>query len=295
MELNYHHLRYFWAVAHEGSLTRAAKLLHVSQSALSIQIKKLEDELGHLLFERRNRKLVLTEAGRIALDHADTIFAAGDDLVGVLTARPDTSRQVLRVGVVATLSRNFQLQFLRPVLGRDDVDLVVRSGAFADLLGALQAHRVDVVIANAWPPHAGDGRFVTHAIAEQPVSLVGDPRFAPVADLPALLAREPVIVPSGETSIRAGFTALIDRLGIQPRIAAEVDDMAMLRLLARARIGLAVVPPIVVKDELDNGVLTELAQLPGLEEAFLAITSPRRFPNPLLRALLARPDDPRGR
>jgi LysR family transcriptional regulator, transcriptional activator of nhaA len=292
--MNYHHLRYFWAVAHEGSLTRAAEQLHVSQSALSIQIKKLEAELGHPLFERRNRSLHLTEAGRIALDHADLIFATGDELLGLLQARPDARRQSLRIGVVATLSRNFQLQFLGPVLGRDDVDLVVRSGAFAELLGALETHRVDVVIANGWPRREADARFIAHAIAEQPVSLVGDPRYRTEGvSLARLLASEPLIVPSADSSIRAGFDALIERLGIHPRIAAEVDDMAMLRLLARARVGLAVVPPIVVKDELDAGILAELAQLPGLEEQFLAITIPRRFPNPLLETLIARADDPR--
>ena len=72
-ELNFHHLRYFHTVAHEGNLTRAAERLNVSQSAVSSQIRLLEDRLGQPLFERRGRTLILTEAGRIALDHADTI------------------------------------------------------------------------------------------------------------------------------------------------------------------------------------------------------------------------------
>ena len=293
MSLNYHHLRYFWVVAHEGSLRSAAATLRVSQSALSIQIKKLEDDLGHALFERRNRSLHLTEAGHIALDHADLIFTAGDDLVGTLKSRDDSRRNQLRVGVVATLSRNFQLQFLRPMLGREDVDLQIRSGSLGDLLGVLQTHGVDVVIANVAPPT--DAGWIAHAIAEQPVSLVGHPRFRKRLEaegLTGLLEHEPLIVPAGESSIRAGFDALVDRLGLHPRFAAEVDDMAMLRLLARAHVGLAVVPAIVVKDELDGGGLVELAQLPGLAEIFVAITLPRRFHNPLLETLLARPDDP---
>ena len=293
MELNYHHLRYFWAVAHERSLTRAARRLHISQSALSIQIKKLEAELGHALFERRNRSLHLTEAGRIALDHADAIFSAGEELVGTLQARSDSSRPLIRVGVVATLSRNFQLQFLQPLLGRSDVDLVVRSGGFQDLLTALAAHGLDVVIANVSPPLGANAGWVAHAIAEQKVSLVGHPRFKRAKrGVAKLLEHEPVIVPSADSSIRTGFDALIDRLGVRPAIAAEVDDMAMLRLLARAHVGLAVVPPIVVKDELEAGTLVELAQLPGLLETFVAVTLPRRFPNPLLKRLLMRADDP---
>ena len=108
-EINYHHLRYFWAVAHDGNLTRAAERLHVSQSAVSVQIKKLEEHLGHDLFERRGRGLVLTEAGSIALEYADTVFRLGDELLGTLGDRGEVARRVLRVGAMATLSRNFQI------------------------------------------------------------------------------------------------------------------------------------------------------------------------------------------
>lgn len=284
---NYSHLRYFWAVAHDGNLTRAAERLHVSQSAVSVQIQKLEADLGHDLFERRGKQLVLTEAGRIALDHADAIFAMGDELVGTLTERGSLVRQVLRVGALATLSRNFQLTFLQPLLGREDVEVVVRSGAFGDLLQNLEAHRLDVVLSNTAPPRDAATSWVSHALAEQPVSLVGPPkRSRRKRKLEQVLAEEPLVLPSAESSIRMGFDALVDRLGIRPRIAAEVDDMAMLRLLAREHAGLAVVPSIVVKDELDEGLLVEIDQLPGLRESFFAITQSRRFPNPLLRELL---------
>jgi LysR family transcriptional activator of nhaA len=285
--LNYNHLRYFWAVAHEGNLTRAAERLHLSQSALSVQIQKLEAQLGHALFERRGKQLVLTEAGRIALDHADAIFATGDELLGTLKERGGAARQVLRVGALATLSRNFQIQFLRPLLRRDDVEIVVRSGGFADLLQHLEAHRLDVVLANAAPPRDAATAWIAHAIADQPVSLVGHSQRARGRQLEALLAQEPLILPTVESSIRFGFDALVNRLGIHPRIAAEVDDMAMLRLLTREDVGLAVVPPIVVKDELDGGSLVEIERFPDLKETFFAITLARRFPNPLLKLLIS--------
>jgi len=283
--LNFHHLRYFWAVAHEGNLTRAAERLHVSQSAVSVQIHKLEDDLGHPLFERRGKQLVMTEAGRIALDHADAIFAMGDELLGTLQERA-RARTGLRVGSMATLSRNFQLQFLRPLFGREDVEIVVRSGRIADLLRGLEAHRLDVVLANTAPPRDAATAWVAHAIAEQPVSLVGAPRRGRKRELAAVLGSEPLVLPAADTGIRADLDALFDHLGVTPRIAAEVDDMAMLRLLARERVGLAVVPSIVVRDELASGQLTEIARLPGLAETFYAITLSRRFPNPLLKSLL---------
>ena len=285
--ISYNHLRYFWAVAHDGNLTRAANKLGISQSALSIQIKKLEDRLGHQLFERLGRHLVLTEAGRITLTHADTIFATGEDLISTLRQRVNTRQQTLRVGSMATLSRNFQLGFLQPVLGRPDVDLVLRSGPLRDLLASLEDHQLDVVLTNVVPMRDSHVPWISHALAEQPVTLVGkQERVGKGASLQDLLAHQPLILPTIESSIRAGVDALLDRMGIKPRIAAEVDDMAMLRLLARENLGLAVVPPIVVKDEIDSGLLVEAVQFPRLTESFHAITLVRRFPNPLLQQLL---------
>jgi LysR family transcriptional activator of nhaA len=289
--LNYHHLRYFWAVAHDGNLTRTAERLNLSQSAISIQIKQLEEQLGHALFERRGRQLHLTEAGRITLDHADTIFAAGHELLGTLEHKGG-DRQAIRIGAMATLSRNFHIEFLRPVLGRPDVEVILRSGSIADLLLALESLNLDVVLVNRPPARTAITPFVSHRLSEQPVSLVGTrdrlgDTTRPIEDL---LAQEPVILPTAESGVRIGFDAMVDRLGIRPQIAAEVDDMAMMRLLARESVGLAVLPPIVVQDELADGRLFETGRLSGLTETFYAVATKRRFPNPLLTDLLRRPD-----
>ena len=284
--LNYNHLRYFWAVAHDGNLTRTAERLNLTQSALSVQIRKLEERLGHALFERRGRQLHLTEAGQIVLDHADAIFATGEELLGTLR-QTGVARQALRVGSLATLSRNFQMEFLRPVLGRTDIDLILRSGGAAELLRALEALNLDVVLLNRAP--AGDALtpLVTHRLAERPVSLVGTPdRMRSTAGLADRLQKHPIILPTVDSSVRTGFDALADRLGVRPQIVAEVEDMAMMRLLAREDIGLAVLPPIVVKDEIAAGVLVEGEHLPGIVETFYAVTMARRFPNPLVRLLL---------
>lgn len=289
--LNFHHLAYFRAVAHEGNLTRAAEKLHVSQSAVSVQIRKLERRLGHDLFERRNRSLVLTEAGRIALDHADAIFSLGNDLVGTL-GEVGRERTILRVGSLATLSRNFQIAFLDPLFRRDDVEIVARSGSFSDLLRQLEAHQLDVILTNWVPPRDAGTRWVAHTMADQEVGLIGQPTEAasegPVTEdrLRSLLSDVPLVLPAPESSMRIGFDALLDRLGVVPKIAAEADDMALLRLLAREGIGRAVIPPIVVRDELASGELVEFAPLEDLHETFWAITIQRRFPNPLLRELI---------
>jgi LysR family transcriptional regulator, transcriptional activator of nhaA len=285
--LNLHHLRLFRAVAREDSLTSAANGLRISQSAVSTQIKALEASLGHDLFERRGRSLVLTEAGRIALDHADEIFRAADDLTATLKAAGGR-RQALRVGALATLSRNFQLGFLRPVVGRDDVEVVLRSGPQETLLRGLAALSLDVVLTNLAPARDAASPFLVHRIAEQPVSLVCSPARARSGGggLDSLMAEQPLVLPTLESSLRSGFDAMLQRKGIVPRIAAEADDMAMLRLLARADVGVAVIPPIVVEDELASGRLVEFARLEELSEVFFAVTIARRFPNPLLGELL---------
>lgn len=285
--LNLHHLRLFRAVALDGTLTGAARQLGLSQSALSAQLRTLEGSLGHALFERRGRGLVLTEAGRIALDHAESIFRTAADLTATLN-EASHSRRALRVGALATLSRNFQMQFLRPLIGREDVEVILRSGSQAELLRGLEGLALDVVLTNLAPARDAVSPWLIHRLDEQPVSLIGSPGRVgdPPRRLTDLLSSEPLIVPTADTAIRAAFDALMVRLGLKPSIAAEADDMAMLRLLAREDAGLAVLPPIVVRDELAAGRLVEAASLDGISETFLAVTLARRFPNPLLAEVL---------
>ena len=286
MQLNYNHLRYFWAVARDGNLTRTAARLNVSQSSLSVQIAKLEQRLGHRLFDRTGRQLVLTEAGQIALEHADTIFASGDDLVSTLRDSGQPRKQV-RVGAIATLSRNFQLDFIRPLLGRHEFDIVVRSGGLDELLGALVALGLDVVLTNQPLSSALQTKLVSHLIATQDVSLVAPPGLVSGdRSLPRLLRDYPFALPAQGTSARTGFDGLAGRLGIVPQIVAEIDDMAMMRLIAREGAAIALLPPIVVKDELASTKLVEIAKLPGVTEDFYAITVQRRFPNQAVARLI---------
>jgi LysR family transcriptional activator of nhaA len=286
-QLNLHHLRLFRAVASDGTLTGAARALNLSQSALSTQLKAFEASLGQDLFERRGRGLVLTEAGRIALDHAEAIFRAADDLTATLR-ETGRARRALRVGALATLSRNFQMQFLRPLLGRADVEVVLRSGSQEELLRGLDALALDVILTNVAPARDAITHWLVHRLDEQPVSLIGTGSRVGSAPfrLRDLLAAQPLIVPTRATALRAAFDALAARLNVTPILAAEVDDMAMIRLLTRADAGLAIIPPIVVRDELQAGSLVEVSRLDGISETFFAVTRERRFPNPLLADVL---------
>jgi LysR family transcriptional regulator, transcriptional activator of nhaA len=286
--LNYHHLRYFRAIARERSLARAAEHLNLSAPALSIQLKQLEASLGHTLFERGARGLTLTETGRLALDYAETIFRAGEELQDVLSHGRRPGRQILRVGAVATLSRNFQLGFFAPVLHRLDVELIVRTGALRELLISLHTHQVDVVISNQTARRDTDTRWHSHLLAEEPVSLVGGASWKRRKfRFPEDCATVPLTLPSIESEMRWAFDRVLDAAGVRPVVAAEVDDMAMLRLLAREGDGLALVPPVVVRDEIEAGTLVEKHRLPQIRETFYAITPSRRFPNKLVGELVA--------
>ena len=288
--LNYHHLHYFWAVAKDGNLTRTAEQLHVSQSALSTQIKQLEDQLGQALFTRAGRALQLTEAGRVALTYADTIFETGNELTALLRDGKQLARQVLRIGGVATLSRNFQENFVKPLIKRKDVELVLQSGSLDDLLTRLSVHNLDVVLSNRKVNADSQHPWRCRRVARQPVSLVGKPLGkGKVFRFPQQLAEEPLLLPGRDSDIRAGFDVLCDQLGLRYQVLAEVDDMAMLRLLARDSGHVALVPSIVVQDELRSGKLQEYCVVPNLHENFYAITVQRHFEPPLLKTLLKRP------
>jgi len=207
----------------------------------------------------------------------------------VLTHRPRADRQFLRAGAVATLSRNFLLEFIRPALHRAGVGVVLRSGGLRELLVLLHAHQVDLVLSNQPARRDAETPWHSHRLAELPVSLVGAPAWRrPRRRFPEDFASVPLILPSEESNTRGGFDLLLAAAGIRPRIIAEVDDMATLRLLAREGEGLALVPPVVVRDEIEAGTLVETHRLPQLRETFYAITPSRRFPNPLVAELVER-------
>ncbi|MBE02126.1 LysR family transcriptional regulator [Marinobacter lutaoensis] len=289
MKLNYHHLYYFWTVARLGHLTRAAESLHVSQSALSGQIRKLEESLGHDLFIREGRRLKLSEAGRVAFGYAEEIFRQGEELAARFRSGAQANREVLKIGAVATLSRNFQEGFLRPLLGRRDLELKLQSGSLDDLLRRLSAHRLDLILSNQ--PVTGDEEhpWRSRRLARQPVSVIGPQGDGGAVEMPRFLHGQNLIVPGPDNHIRQSFDQFCEYHGIYPNIIAEVDDMAMMRLLTRDSGHFAVLPPVVVRDELRQGVLRDYGALPGVYEEFYAISIRRQFQPALVTQLLAQP------
>ena len=286
-QFNFHHLYYFWRVAKLGHLTRAAETLHTSQSAVSSQIHQLETRIGQSLFVRERRRLTLTDAGQLAFSYAEQIFGLGQEMLGRLQGSSAGITR-LRIGSVATLSRNYQENWIRPLLNDPDVVLSLESGVLEGLLERLVQHQLDVVLANETVPADPDRPLHCHFLGSQPMSLVG-----PVAHwrhqrvrIPDELHGVDIALPGPRHATRGQFDALCAAAGVVPKVRAEVDDMAMLRLIARDSGWLTLLPEVVVQDELRADILVSVGHSSTLQEHFYAITTPHRHRVEVLERIL---------
>jgi LysR family transcriptional regulator, transcriptional activator of nhaA len=286
-QLNFHHLFYFYRVAKVGHLTRAAQELHTSQSSLSAQIRQLEERLGEVLFVREGRRLVLTDSGQLALAYAENIFGLGQEMLSRLEGRSEGVTR-LRIGSVATLSRNYQENRIRPLLTDPSVVLTLESGMLDDLLARLIQHQLDLVLANETVPSDPNRPLLCRFLGSQAISLVGPAaKWQPYSlRVPEDLDGLEIALPGQRSAFRAQFDAMCNAAGVKPRLRAEVDDMAMLRLIARDSGWLTVLPEVVVQDELQSGLLVCAGQSTDLQERFYAITTPQRHAVEMLDRLV---------
>lgn len=286
--LNYHHLHYFWRVATLGNLTEAARQLHVSQSALSAQIRALEDSMNTQLFERSGRRLILTDAGQQVLSYASDIFNRGEELEALVRRGISPDLQQLKIGVQSTMSRNFIEGFIAPLMQRTDVRFSLHARGMVNLLNGLRTHQFDLILTNSNVVSEGqDGLWQSQLLANQPVAIVGpaDTKFD--KPFPTGYEQQRWVLPAQQTEIRAAFDGFCSRWQYEPNVLAEADDMAMLRLLARDTGALTVLPTVVVKDEIAQGILKVHMPMPNVFENFYAVTVKRQFIPPILTELLA--------
>lgn len=285
--LNYHHLRHFWMIARHRSMTRASARLNISQSTLSEQLAELEAWLGQPLFDRRGRELHLTDAGRVALEHAETIFTTGHELITRFRQSEQNRQRILRIGAVGPLSKNLQFDFVQPLLADARVRLVIVAGALDELTRQLKEHRLDLVLSNMPLRADQELNVFNHLLGEVPVFLVGGKTVkAKRRKFPEIIREVPLFLPSRQSNVRADFDLLLAEAGIEPFVHAEVDDMALLRLLALSGEGLALVSKIVVERELKSRKIKFQLRVPGLAERYYALTVRKRFPNAWLAEIV---------
>lgn len=288
MPLNYRHLRYFHAVAHEGTVTAAAEALHVSQPSVSAQIRKLERAIGHQLFDRSGRSLSLTPEGKVVLEYADEIFRLGKELEQTVRGRLETRPTRLVVGLAATIPNLVAFHLLEPAFGLEDpARLVVRESRTDRLLAALATHDVDLVLADMPIPPTVSVQAFNHPLGSSPVDIFGPPLMVHrVRDgFPGSLEGEPFLLPAEGYTLRRSLEDWLAGLGVQPRIVAEVEDNDLINVLAEAGAGMFAAPSIIADDIRVRYAVERAGRAEGMEESFYAITVERRIRHPAIVAI----------
>lgn len=286
--LNYHHLLYFWVVAREGSIVRAAKVLRLAHPTISAQIRALEHSFGAPLFHRVGRRLVLTDVGRVTLRYADDIFTTGRELLDTVRGRP-TGRPVrLHVGVADVLPKLVVRRLLDPALHLDPpVRLVVRDDKPERLFADLAQHALDVVLADA-PLGPGSAiRAFNHPLGESEVGIFAAKPLATKLRrrFPASLDGAPMVLPTETASVRRALETWFEREKIRPRVVAESEDSALLNVFGQEGLGAFPAPTAVASVVRRQHRASLVGRVPAVRERFWAITVERRIQNPAVAAI----------
>jgi LysR family transcriptional regulator, transcriptional activator of nhaA len=288
--LNYHHLLYFWTVAREGGLAPAGKALRLSQSAISGQINRLEDSLGQPLFERRGRKLVMTETGRVVYRYAEQIFGLGREMVDVVRERSTGRPLRLIVGIADVVPKLLVRQLLGPAFkadGEPRLALVCHEDKFDRLLVSLANHVLDVVIADAAVPPDSELKLFNHVLGQSTVSLMAPANLASTLskNFPASLHGAPLMLPLIGSTLRRNLDTWLEREGIVPDIVAEAEDSALLKAFAADGMGAVFVPTVIAKTVARRYDVVHVAEVSPVHERFWAITAERKLVHPAVIAM----------
>ena len=281
--LNYHHLRYFWTVAKEGSLARAAEKLHVSQPSISEQIRELESAFGEKLFQREGRNNKLTAAGRLVFGYAEEIFALGRELMNAVKQRPGTKALRLYVGVTDSFPKLVTNEILKPVFAMaQPVHVICREGKLEDLLGQLAAHRLDIVLADEPASSGTNLRTFNHPLGESATSFCASGKLAATLKkgFPKSLHDAPALLPSDNSALRRVVETWFREIGIRPRVVAEFEDPALMKVMAAGGRGFIVLPSVVADEALRRYGFRVVGTSDACRVQFHAITAERRIAHP---------------
>ena len=287
--LNYHHLLYFHATAREGSMTAAAKKLRLAQPTLSGQIKQLEDMLGEPLFERRGRRLELTEAGRTVYHYADEIFGLGQELIQAVQGRPAGRPLRFAVGVADTLPKLVVYRLLEPVMDLDGgTRLDIRDGDVPSLLTELGAHRLDLVLSDAPLPSGSGIRAYSHALGECGVTFFAKTEVAVALKeaFPSSLDRTRALLPAQGSALRRGLDEWFDRRHVRPEIVGEIGDSGLMKTFGQAGVGVFVAPTAVAEEVARQYDVVPFGATLDVRERFWAISGERRIRHPAVTAVV---------
>jgi LysR family transcriptional activator of nhaA len=286
--LNYHHLLYFWTVARMGGVARASEELRLTQATVSSQLKSLEQALGEKLFRKAGRNLALTDTGKLVFRYADEIFSLGQEMMGTLQGRPEGRLARLTVGVADVVPKLVAYQLIEPALRLKDVYRVVcREGTNAELLPALAAHDIDVVLTDA-PAEAGiNVKAFHHLLGECDVLLFASTKLARKyrRGFPHSLDGAPFLLPTRNTISRRSLDQWFDHEKIQPKIIAEFEDNALLMVFGQHGVGIFVAPSV-IRNEVERKYAVQVIGAVGnVRERFFAVSLDRKLRHPAVVAI----------
>ena len=286
--LNYHHLLYFYTVAKEGSVSRAAKALRLAQPTLSGQIRKLEESFDEKLFARSGRHLVLTEMGRLVYRYADEIFGIGRELTETLRGRPSGRVARLSIGVADVVPKLITHRLLEIAFELDEpVHLVCNEGKTDRLIADLAVHTYDMVITDApLPPNSGIKAF-NHSLGACPVTFFATPGLAPARGkrFPQLLDGAPVLLPTANTSLRRSLDHFFEDHDVRPRVVAEFEDSALLKVFGQHGHGFFPAPSVIAREVCKNYGVRAVGRAETVVEHFYAISVERRIKHHAVAAI----------
>ena len=281
--LNYHHLRYFWTTAKEGSLARAAAKLRVSQPSISGQIRELEAAFGEKLVRRAGRNNVLTDAGHVVFGYADEIFALGAEMMNAVRQRPGSRTLRLYVGVADSFPKLVTNEILKPVFTLpQEVHAICREGKMEDLLAQLAAHRLDIVLADEPPASNTNFRVFNHPLGETGTTFLAEEKLAAKLKrrFPASLQDAPALLPTENTALRRSLETWFRAKDVRPRVVAEFEDLALMKIMAAEGRGFIAVPSLVAKDAMAHYHFRMIGRADDCRLEFHAITAERRIVHP---------------
>ena len=280
--LNYRHLEYFWQVGREGGVTAASRVLHVGQPAISAQIRKLERALGEELFDRTGRTMVLTEVGQVVYGYAEEIFSMGRDLKDEVDGLPGRGPLRLSVGVVDSLPKLMAHRLVMPALAEfEHLRLELTSGLPDGLFAALAVHNLDLVLSDSPLPTAIDVKAYNHFLGSCQVVLMGAPELASQyrEGPPGCLDDGPILMPGLHSNLRRNLLRWYRSHGLEPRVVAEINDSAVLKVFGQRGLGMFAVPTAVEADVARQYEVERITVLEGVREEYYAISVERRIRN----------------
>lgn len=286
--LNFHHLRYFYVVARDGSIAKASQALHVSQPSISTQLRLLERALGEKLLARQGRGLALTDMGRLVYGYAEQIFGLGRELLDTVRDRPTGLPPRVQVGIADVVPKGLAFRLLQPLLvGAEPVRLVVREDRPERLLAELAVYQVDLVIADTPAVAGARVKAFSHPLGVSEFAVFGTDRMARRLrrKFPASLQGQPFVLPLDDSQLRHEFAAWLRTAGLGVDVRAEVEDSALATTFAVAGVGLMLAPVVLAADLRRRG-LVSLGVLPDLRCRYYALTVERRVRNPAVARLL---------